>query len=32
MLLLLAAVADSNLIADYGRPDFVLAGWTPRLD
>jgi len=24
--------ADSKLIADYGRPDFVLAGWTPKLD
>ena len=23
---------DAKLIADYSRPDFVLAGWSPKLD
>jgi hypothetical protein len=24
-------VADAKLIADYSRPEFVLAGWNPQL-
>jgi hypothetical protein len=25
-------VKDAKLIADYSRPEFVLAGWTPKLE
>ena len=25
-------IKDAKLITDYGRPEFVLAGWTPKLD
>jgi hypothetical protein len=25
-------VKDARLIADYSRPEFVLAGWTPKLE
>ena len=25
-------VKDAQLIADYSRPEFVLAGWKPRLE
>jgi len=25
-------IKDAKLIADYSRPEFVLAGWTPKLD
>jgi hypothetical protein len=25
-------VRDAKLIADYSRPEFVLAGWKPKLD
>ncbi|HKE97070.1 MAG TPA: pectinesterase family protein, partial [Povalibacter sp.] len=28
----LDAVKDAKIIADYSRPEFVLAGWKPRLD
>jgi len=28
----LDGVKDRGVIEDYGRPEFVLAGWTPRLE
>jgi len=28
----LNSIKDAKLIADYSRPEFVLAGWTPKLD